>query len=63
MLSRETMQKLEVGQRVEFSDGVRGTVVSTNKYCVVVEWEDGQSGYISVEDGQQISLVELEEVA
>jgi len=56
MLSKETMQKLEVGQRLRFSDGVLGTVTGVNKYAVSVDWEDGQSGYISTEDGQNISL-------
>jgi preprotein translocase subunit YajC len=58
MLSKKTMQNLDVGQRVRFSDGVLGTVTSVNKFAVGVDWEDGQSGYISTEDGQSLSLAE-----
>lgn len=60
MLSKEAMQKLEVVQRLRFSDGVAGTVTSTSAYAIGVDWEDGQSGYISVEGGQEITLLEDE---
>jgi predicted RecA/RadA family phage recombinase len=58
MLSKKTMQNLEVGQRIRFSDGVMGTVTSVNKFAVGVNWEDDQSGYISTDDGQNLSLAE-----
>ena len=60
MLSKKDMQSLECGQLVRFSDGVLGTVTSVNKFAVGVDWEDGQSGYISTEDGQNISLASKE---
>lgn len=55
-LSRKAMQGLKAGQRLVFSDGVKGTVTSVSVHAIGVDWEDGQSGYISVEDGQQITL-------
>lgn len=53
-MTQQEMRQLRTGDRLRFSDGVEGTVTAHNRWCVTVDWDDGQAGSIAVEDGDQI---------
>jgi hypothetical protein len=55
MTSKE-MKALRPGDRVQFADGVPGTVTGNNGWCVMVDWDDGQLDKgICVEDGAALT--------
>jgi preprotein translocase subunit YajC len=54
MTSKES-KKLQVGDKVVFSDGVRGEVQDTGYNAVGIKWEDGQQGHIHHDDMQDVA--------
>ena len=56
-MTKTESQKLEVGARVMFSDGVAGIVTEVGNLGVRIMWEDGQKGVIVHEDMQDVSLL------
>lgn len=56
-MTRKEAEKLRVGDRVVFSDGVQGNVEQVG-YCVATfKWDDGQQGNIHFEDMEDVSRV------
>ena len=54
-MDRKQSEKLLVGSRVRFSDGVLGTVTDTGYSGVHIKWDDGQQGVIHHDDMQDVS--------
>ena len=55
-MNTKEAKRLEIGQRVRFSDGVLGTVTEKNWMAVKVEWDDGQVGVIHFDDMADVSI-------
>jgi preprotein translocase subunit YajC len=53
-MKTETARKLKPGDRVVFSDGVKGTVTERGYGCVKISWEDGQVGLVDFNDFKNI---------
>lgn len=45
MLRRELTANFKKGTRVQWKDGVIGTIVSKNNHEIYIEWDDGQKGW------------------
>jgi hypothetical protein len=54
-MTRNESKKLKIGDRVVFSDGVRGEVTDTGYNVVGITWADGQCGYIHHDDMQDVA--------
>jgi preprotein translocase subunit YajC len=54
-MDAKASKRLRPGDRVRFSDGVAGEVVSTGSMAVEIKWEDGQLGCIHHDDMQDVS--------
>jgi preprotein translocase subunit YajC len=51
-------RNLKPGDRVVFSDGVKGTVTERGYTCVKISWEDGQVGLVDFNDFEKIEYIE-----
>ena len=47
-------EKLKVGSRVKFSDGIQGEVIQKGYCGVKIKWDDGQIGDFHFADFQEI---------
>ena len=51
-------KQLKIGDRLIFSDGVKGKVIDTGYHGFTAKWEDGQVGQIAHEDAGPVKRSE-----
>ncbi len=57
-MDRKASERLKIGRRVQFIDGVLGSVIETGYSAVKISWDDGQVGIIHHDDMQDVSLAQ-----